>query len=135
MVPLSHMAWALSLAAKRERVAEAVRSMPTPRVVRDGEPEDGSEEVRDTGVEIACEADVEPVTTISRIFVKTVPEASNAAAGLLDLATRNPDELVAEAKVMRVRMTDRAVSTPSENAPRCRKRHIRAVGVVLVVAR
>ncbi len=39
-----------------------------------------------------------PVADVQTIRVETVPEASNAAARLLEIATRNADELVEEAK-------------------------------------
>lgn len=39
-----------------------------------------------------------PVAGVETIRVETVPQASNAAARLLELATRNADELVEEAK-------------------------------------
>jgi DivIVA domain-containing protein len=40
----------------------------------------------------------EPAAPVQTIRVETVPEASNAAARLLEIATRNADELVEEAK-------------------------------------
>jgi DivIVA domain-containing protein len=41
---------------------------------------------------------VDPAAPVETIRVETVPEASNAAARLLEIATRNADELVEDAK-------------------------------------
>jgi DivIVA domain-containing protein len=46
----------------------------------------------------AAAATVETAAPVETIRVETVPEASNAAARLLEIATRNADELVEEAK-------------------------------------
>lgn len=79
--PISHMWWAVSLLISRRRIAVEVRSMSTE-------------------------------TSESEIFeVRTVAEASKAAARILELATQQADELIAEARAMakrRRRRLDRA---------------------------
>jgi DivIVA domain-containing protein len=49
-------------------------------------------------VPVAAPAPVVAATPVETIRVETVPEASNAAARLLEIATRNADELVEDAK-------------------------------------
>jgi len=65
---------------------------PEPYVAATSEPEPEAEPER--------EPEPAPVveTPVETIRVQTVPEASNAAARLLELATRNADELVDDAK-------------------------------------
>jgi DivIVA domain-containing protein len=47
---------------------------------------------------VAAPAPVVAATPVETIRIETVPQASNAAARLLEIATRNADELVEEAK-------------------------------------
>ncbi len=74
--------------AAPEPPAEPVAAEPEPEPEPTPEPTPAS-----SGVEALAAA-----KTIETIRVETVPEASNAAARLLELATRNADELVEDAK-------------------------------------
>ena len=74
------------LTAAQSGAPVAAPKAPEPKVEKAPEP---------TPVPVAAPAAAQAVQTIR---VETVPEASNAAARLLEIATRNADELVEEAK-------------------------------------
>ena len=78
-------------AAQAGGPAPAVQAAPEPP--RRPEPEPEPEPVRAPEPARASAA-----SSVETIRVETVPEASNAAARLLEIATRNADELVEEAK-------------------------------------
>ncbi|GAA4108213.1 cell wall synthesis protein Wag31 [Nocardioides fonticola] len=69
--------------------AQSVTPTPAPAPVPTPEP---------APVAVAEPAPVAPSGGVETIRVETVPEASNAAARLLEIATRNADELVEDAK-------------------------------------
>src|SRR5690348_15501140 len=73
-------------AAQQGGAAPAPAAEPEPEVARQPEPEP----VR--------QPEPEPAAPVETIKVTTVADASSAAARLLEIATRNADELVSEAK-------------------------------------
>src|SRR5689334_20158487 len=68
-----------------------VPAAPEPVVEKTPEPEPAP-------VPVAAPAPAAVASPVETIRVETVPEASNAAARLLEIATRNADELVEDAK-------------------------------------
>jgi cell division septum initiation protein DivIVA len=82
------------LASAQSGASSPAETAPQPVVVeRAPEPEPEPEPVREAPVPVAAAAPA-PET----IRIETVPQASNAAARLLEIATRNADELVEDAK-------------------------------------
>ncbi|MBS43148.1 MAG: cell division protein DivIVA [Nocardioides sp.] len=73
---------------------EAPTAAPMPEPVQAYEPPPAAPEPEPTPEPVVANAPGE----VETIRVETVPEASNAAARLLEIATRNADELVEEAK-------------------------------------
>jgi hypothetical protein len=81
--PLSHMWWAISLFIARGRIATEVRRML---------PAEESEPIRSRAtLEV-------PTAAVTRIEVRTVAEASSVAARILEIATRQADEIIAKAQ-------------------------------------
>jgi DivIVA domain-containing protein len=74
---------------------EPVKAPEPPKEEKAPEPE--PEPVRAPEPAVVAAA-VSPAAPVETIKVETVPQASNAAARLLEIATRNADELVDEAK-------------------------------------
>ena len=72
----------------------AAQSAPPPPVVQQPEPQPEPEPV----AVVEPEPEPEPVGVPALPVVATVPEASSAAARLLEIATQNADQLVAEAQ-------------------------------------
>ena len=81
------------LRAKLSTASQAVPTAPAPAPVQEVAPEPQPEP------EPVPQPTPEPVLAAPELpVVRTVPEASNAAARLLEIATQNADQLVAEAK-------------------------------------
>jgi DivIVA domain-containing protein len=82
------------LASAQSGTSAPAETASQPVVVeRTPEPEPEPEPVREAPVPVAA-----PAAAPETIRVETVPQASNAAARLLEIATRNADELVEDAK-------------------------------------
>jgi DivIVA domain-containing protein len=73
-------------------------SAPAPVRAPEPEPAKVEEKPAPAPAPVPAAAPAAAATGVQTIRVETVPEASNAAARLLELATRNADELVDEAK-------------------------------------
>jgi DivIVA domain-containing protein len=73
-------------------------SAPAPARAPEPEPAKAEEKPAPAPTPVPAAAPAAAPTGVETIRVETVPEASNAAARLLELATRNADELVDEAK-------------------------------------
>ena len=89
----------------RSKLSAAQSGAPVPfeRPVEQRQPEPEAEPEPEPEPEPQRAPEPEPVaaaasSSVETLRVETVPEASNAAARLLEIATRNADELVSEAK-------------------------------------
>jgi DivIVA domain-containing protein len=83
--------------AQNDSESTSANVFAEPKAVEPVVPEPAPEPVV-TAPEPVIAAAVAPAADVQTIRVETVPEASNAAARLLEIATRNADELVEEAK-------------------------------------
>ena len=81
-----------------EKPAEVQQPEPEPQAEPQPEPETQPEPEPEPAPEPAAPVAAAAESSVEKIRVETVPQASNAAARLLEIATRNADELVAEAK-------------------------------------
>jgi len=80
----------------RAKLSSAQTGAPAP--VAKPEPEPEKTEQRPAPAPVAAAAVPAASGSVETLRVETVPQASNAAARLLEIATRNADELVDEAK-------------------------------------
>jgi DivIVA domain-containing protein len=81
----------------RSKLSSAQTGAPAPAAKPEPQPEPVKVEEKPAPVVAAVSAPA-PTPSSETIRVETVPQASNAAARLLEIATRNADELVDEAK-------------------------------------